>query len=603
MLQAKLSVLYVDDEADLLELVKLFLESTEEFQIDTASSARAALELIERKQYDAIISDYQMPEINGIELLKIIRARSIDLPFILFTGKGREEVVIEAYEHGADSYVQKGGDPTAQYAELRQRLLNNIRRNQAEEALKKREGELRLSEERHRSYIDLSPLAFVITDLNTRFVDVNSAFCELSGYSRADIIGLRPSDLIVKEQLDVLAEKFDQTLKEGKISTEYRMTRKDGKIIPISVFAVKLPDQTQMAFIADITDREKAEEAVRESELEFRSLFEDNPDAISLVGIDGKVLNCNQAAARMALMDRKEIIGGTFSDMGVFSSDDLALFQRTITTMARGGKGSPIVSSLHRKDGSVKWVEMRASIVMRGGRPHAIQIIARDITERKRVEEALVQANRKLNLLSGITMHDIDNQMTVLSGSLVLLEQTPVGPKHVERLRVAEIASERISAMIQFTRTYKEIGINAPVWHEVRTLVAKSAAEVPMGPVRLINDVPAGLEVFVDSLILKVCYNLIENAVRYGDTITTIRFSVEERDGVHAIVCEDDGRGVSKAMKNKLFERGCGTEHGLGLFLSREILAITSITLTEEGEPGKGARFVMTLPSSGVRGP
>ncbi len=88
----------------------------------------------------------------------------------------------------------------------------------------------------------------------------------------------------------------------------------------------------------------------------------------------------------------------------------------------------------------------------------------------------------------------------------------------------------------------------------------------------------------------------MDNAVRYGGKITTIRFSVLERDEDHLIVCEDDGDGIPAMEKEKIFERGFGKNTGLGLFLSREILAITGITITETGEPGKGARFEMTVP-------
>jgi signal transduction histidine kinase len=106
---------------------------------------------------------------------------------------------------------------------------------------------------------------------------------------------------------------------------------------------------------------------------------------------------------------------------------------------------------------------------------------------------------------------------------------------------------------------------------------------------------------FADPLIVKVFYNLMDNAVRYGQKITTIRFFVEERDGNHLIVCEDDGNGVVADEKDKIFERGFGKNTGLGLALAREILDITGITIRETGEPGKGARFEMTVPKGAWR--
>ena len=155
--------------------------------------------------------------------------------------------------------------------------------------------------------------------------------------------------------------------------------------------------------------------------------------------------------------------------------------------------------------------------------------------------------------------------------------------------------------MIQFTKEYENIGVNAPVWQGCRTLVDTAAKEAPLGKVIVKNDLPAGQEVFADHLIGKVFYNLMDNAVRYGEKITTIRFSAEERDADHLIVCEDDGVGVLAEDKERIFERGFGKNTGMGLFLAREILSITGITIRETSEPGKGARFEITVPKGAWR--
>ncbi len=110
------------------------------------------------------------------------------------------------------------------------------------------------------------------------------------------------------------------------------------------------------------------------------------------------------------------------------------------------------------------------------------------------------------------------------------------------------------------------------------------------------NDLPPGIEVFADPLVVKVFYNLMDNAALYGGKITFIRFSVEDDGDDHVIVCEDDGDGIIAQEKEKIFERGFGKNTGLGLALSREILSITGITIKETGVPGKGARFEITVP-------
>jgi signal transduction histidine kinase len=222
-------------------------------------------------------------------------------------------------------------------------------------------------------------------------------------------------------------------------------------------------------------------------------------------------------------------------------------------------------------------------------------------TERKRTDEALQQARHKIKLLSSITRHDINNQLTVLRGYLQILEDQMPDSKNHEYFLKASNATQRISDMIRFTKEYEEIGIHISTWQNCHSIVDSAAKQIPPGKVIVINDIPVEAEVFADPLIIKVFYNLMENAVCYGGKITTIRFSVEKHEGGHIIFCEDDGEGIPADQKAKIFERGFGKNTGLGLNLSREILNITGITITETGEPGKGARFEMNVPKGMYR--
>jgi signal transduction histidine kinase len=222
--------------------------------------------------------------------------------------------------------------------------------------------------------------------------------------------------------------------------------------------------------------------------------------------------------------------------------------------------------------------------------------VIQDITERQKAEEALKQANKKLNLLSSITRHDISNQLSVLLGYLDMLKERVPEPSLDGFFQTLTTAAKRITVMIRFTKEYEQIGVNAAVWQDCRALVDTAAKQATLGKVNVKNDLPVGTKVFGDPLIIKVCYNLIENAVRYGGKITTIRFYLQERGGNYVIVCEDDGEGVIAEEKEKIFDRGFGKNTGLGLTLSREILDITGITIKETGEPGRGARFEITVP-------
>jgi CheY-like chemotaxis protein len=130
-----ISVLYVDDEPALLEIGAFFLEGSGLMHVDCIDSAHEALKMIGTTRYDAVVSDYQMPGMDGIAFLKELREDYPDLPFIIFTGKSREEIVIEALNSGADYYIQKGGEPQPQFAELAHCIRRSVERHRANETI------------------------------------------------------------------------------------------------------------------------------------------------------------------------------------------------------------------------------------------------------------------------------------------------------------------------------------------------------------------------------------------------------------------------------------------------------------------------------------
>lgn len=121
-----ISILLVDDEVQFLEVTRMFLEKGRGIRVTTATSGSQALEILEHQRFDAIISDYAMPGMNGIEFMKQVKAMGDDTPFVIFTGKGREDVVIDALNFGADLYLEKSPDPRTQFSEMMQKVRNIV---------------------------------------------------------------------------------------------------------------------------------------------------------------------------------------------------------------------------------------------------------------------------------------------------------------------------------------------------------------------------------------------------------------------------------------------------------------------------------------------
>ena len=257
---------------------------------------------------------------------------------------------------------------------------------------------------------------------------------------------------------------------------------------------------------------------------------------------------------------------------------------------------------LHASGGTRTVLWNSANIVDSNGSVISTIAQGQDITERKHAEDALRKVNKKLNLLSSITRHDIKNQLLALNGYIALSEEAIGKPVELKEFIAKEQKiADYIALQIAFTKDYEDLGVKSPIWQNVSALVRDAGTVHPMRNIVLENQCP-GLEVFADPLLEKVFYNLIDNSLHYGgEKMTTIRVTATEGSETLRIIYEDDGTGISAYDKKELFTKGFGKHTGLGLFLSREILSITGITISENGEPGVGARFEIVVPEGAYR--
>jgi PAS domain S-box-containing protein len=352
-----------------------------------------------------------------------------------------------------------------------------------------------------------------------------------------------------------------------------------------------------------------SEAVLQDSERRLSQIIDFLPDATFAIDRAGRVIAWNRAIEEMTGVAAADIIGkGDYEYALPFYGKRRPILidlvykpeeevRKNYTYVSIGGTtitGETVGASPLGKD-VVLWGRASALRDAQGTVIGAIESI-RDVTERRSLQDSLDRTNRKMHLLSSITRHDILNKVTVCLGFTALIRRETDNPAAQDHLLRLEKAINEIRNQAAFTKLYQDIGIKAPVWQDIGGILAGCH---PPG-IAFSSDL-GRVEVYADPMLPKVFANLTDNTARHGQKATKVTVRTQVTEDALSILFEDDGIGIPADEKEHIFERGFGKNTGLGLFLAREILGITGITIRETGEPGKGARFEITVPEGAFR--
>jgi len=356
--------------------------------------------------------------------------------------------------------------------------------------------------------------------------------------------------------------------------------------------------RTNDALQREVEDHKRAEEALRQSEAVLRSMLNATPIGVGLI-VDRVFKTVNDSLCLITGYSQQELTGKSTRVLYV-DSDEYARVDRELYGRMGGQGVGMLESRFLRRDGTVIDVLLSISPFDPENLSRGVTVTVLDITERKKAAEALKRASTQVALLTSIIRHDILNQLTALRGYLGHMKKLDPGREIVDLIGKEEAIAETIRSRIIFTRDYQNVGIHPPDWIGVADTIAAIRTSLPLGPVTLSVEAE-NLQIYADPLIGKVFSNLIENSLQHGARVTEIRISSSEEGDNLLLVYEDNGVGIPENEKETIFSREYGSTRGYGMFLIREILAITGLSIRENGIPGKGARFAITVPKGSHR--
>ncbi|MFH0966950.1 MAG: HAMP domain-containing sensor histidine kinase, partial [Methanobacteriota archaeon] len=261
--------------------------------------------------------------------------------------------------------------------------------------------------------------------------------------------------------------------------------------------------------------------------------------------------------------------------------------------------GEKIETQILLPDESRRYTILSARTITIGGSP-AILLLINDIDEIQQAYKALTLANNQLNLLNSITRHDILNKVMIITGYSEILREELTDDNILNILNNISQAGNDVKNLIEFTKEYQDLGVAQPKWQSIHHIMNKQIIKsISSGITLNLPDIP--IEIFADPMLEKVLYNLVENSKRHGGMVSqvSISFILHEGDGI--LVYADNGFGIDEKEKELIFNKGHGKNTGLGLFIIREILSITGLSIRECGIPGKGVRFEIQVPAEKYR--
>jgi PAS domain S-box-containing protein len=621
-----LRVLIVEDSQTLSELLQKAFNS-QGYQADAAFTVQAARDAFWKTAYDVALLDYHLPDGAGDTLLDAFRVQRPDCVCLMMTTDTGPELALDWMKRGAAAYLQKPFQP-GYLIELCARARRERALLHVQDLLELRTRELRESKEKYRILLEESPDPIFSFSPEGHYMYVNQSFAKGVGKPVEDIIGKRIWDIFSKEEADKRFASLNQVFQTGKEKViEVTVPRADHDyfymttITPIKDTAGNVV--SAICSSKNITERKRAEVALRESEEKFRLTYSSSPDAVNINRLeDGLYVDINEGFIRATGYTREEVIGRTSLEMNIWH--DPADRQKLVQGLQEKGYYENLEAQFQRKDGSLITALMSARVISLQGVLHILSI-TRDITESKVIEAKLQQAQKfdAIGTLAGGIAHDFNNLLMGIQGRTSLISwDLELSHPHREHIHAIEeyirSATNLTQQLLGFAKGGKyevtPVDMNELV-HGSSFMFGRTKKEIRIhtkcqkSP--LVVEADRGQ---IEQVLLNMYVNAWQAMPSEGGelyletkivTLDQTYCKPHQTEPGHYVKVSitDTGTGMDEATRLRIFdpffttkERGRGT--GLGLASAYGIIKNHNGMITVYSEIGHGSTFNIYLPLS-----
>jgi len=343
---------------------------------------------------------------------------------------------------------------------------------------------------------------------------------------------------------------------------------------------------------SEIAQREQMEEQL----LLAQFSMDKATDMVFWIRQDARIRYANDVAVERLQYEKTNLMECTFEEIvPLYSPEEWT----NLWIELKAGKAVSRETSLLRKDGTEIPAEVRFTYLEYQGKEF-VYCSSRDLSERIRMDQAIKEANRKLNIYTSIARHDIQNKITVLLAYLGRTKKAVTDPVLLDYLNHQEEAAKAIRTEINLTRDFKDMGRKSPEWQNVPQILDEVISRYEQKPLTITVDIP-DVEIYADGQLEHIFDRLVDKFVERHDDNPEIRITHRISDRHLSLIIEDNGPGFSQEERDRLFELQSDGSGDRDLFMAHEILSLTNISLLETGDPGSGARFEIRIPETYYR--